>query len=43
MKRKNYDSKQVSRTKKPKLEEVFLIETLLQNLGYELISRNVFK
>ena len=42
-KRKNSDSKQVSRTKKPKLEEVFPIETFLQNPGYELISRNIFK
>ena len=42
-KRKNSGSKQVSRTKKPKLEEVFPIETFLQNPGYELISRNIFK
>ena len=42
-KRKNSDSKQVSRAKKPKLEEVFPIETFLQNPGYELIARNIFK
>ena len=43
MKRKNSDSKQVSRTKKTKLEEVFPIETFLQNPGYQLISRNIYK
>ena len=40
-KRKNY--KQVSRTKKAKLEEVFPINTLIQNSGYQLISRTIFK
>ena len=39
----NSDPKQVFPTKKPKLEEVFPIETLLQNPGYDLISRNIFK
>ena len=43
MKRKNSVKKQVSRAKKPKLSECFPIDTLLQNPGYELISRNIFK
>ena len=43
MKRKNSEKKQVSQTKKPKLEEVFPIETILQNPGFQLISRNIFK
>ena len=43
MKRKNSGKKQVSRAKKPKLSECFPIDTLLQNPGYELISRNIFK
>ena len=42
-KRKNFDSNQVSQTKKPKLEQVFPIETFLQNPGYQLIARNIFK
>merc|ERR1712095_134224 len=42
-KKKNSDPRQVSRTKKPNSEEVFPIETFLQNPGYELISRNIFK
>ena len=43
MKRKNSEKKQVSQTKKPKVEEVFPIETILQNPGFQLISRNIFK
>ena len=39
-KRKNLDSEQVSQTEKPKLEEVFPIDNLIQNPGYQLISRN---
>ena len=44
-KRKNYSENnyQISRTKKPKVEEVFPIETILQNPGLQLISRNIFK
>ena len=42
-KRKILECKQVSRTKKPKLEEVFPIETFIQNPGYELILRNILK
>ena len=44
-KRKNYSENnyQISQTKKPKVEEVFPIETILQNPGLQLISRNIFK
>ena len=42
-KSKNSDSEQVSQTEAPNLEEVFPIETFLQNPGYQLISRNIFK
>ncbi len=44
MKRKNYDSKQVSRTKKPKLEEVFLMRLYYKiqamNWYQEMFSNN---
>ena len=44
MKRKNLDSEQVTQTKTPKLEDVFPLETLLQNPGaFDLILRNIFK
>ena len=43
MKRKSYGKRQVSRAKKPKVEDISPIDTLLQNPGYELISRNIFK
>ena len=43
MKRKISEKKQVSQTKKPKVEEVFPIESILQNPGFQLISRNIFK
>ena len=41
--RKRKISGKVSQTKKPKVEEVFPINTILQNPGFELISRNIFK
>ena len=43
MKRKISEKKEVPQTKKPKVEEVFPIETILQNPGFQLISRNIFK
>ena len=43
MKRKTLESKQDSQTEKPKFEEVFPIETFIQNPGYWMISRNIFK
>ena len=42
-KSKNSDSNQVFQSEKAKLEEVFPIETFIQNPGYDLISRNIFK
>ena len=43
MKRKNSRKNHVSRTKKPKLEDWFPIDNLIQNPGYDLMARNIFK
>ena len=43
MKRKNSRKSQASKIKKPKLEDFFPIDTFLQNPGYELVARNIFK
>ena len=43
MKRKTLESKKDSRTKKPKLEDIFPIDNFIQNPGYQLISRNIFQ
>merc|ERR1712062_216476 len=37
------DQHENKKCQKKKLEEVFPIDTLIQNPGYQLISRNIFK